>query len=1075
MKDSCFDALGRFVIENYSAARPFASFLPGIAGPMGIPMWVFYVNRGQAVTSFGVESKDNPIMEFQPANKAYRTTATTGFRTFVKLQGRVYEPFAPWQRPTSAQRRMFVGMNELELQEIAPEQGLQTEVLYFILPGESFAGLVRRVTLTNLSERPVELEVLDGMPAVMPCGVDNRGLKDMSRTTEAWMEVFNLKQRIPFYRLRASAGDTAEVQAIRAGHFCLSYAVQHGRARLLPALVDPRAIFGQNTALNVPDRFQQLSLDALLGQRQITCGQTPCGFFGAAATLAPSQALTLYTIVGHASSIEHVQDQQARLQGKTYVREKRREARELARELTDIVATTTSAPLFDAYCRQTFLDNVLRGGWPMLLGDDERPHVYHIYSRKHGDPERDYNAFYLAAEYYSQGNGNYRDVNQNRRKDVWLNPRAGDANVRLFMSLIQADGYNPLVVQGSKFTLAPDKRAAVLDAVVQPQRLQAVLSRPFSPGQLLKHVQDFKIELRVPPADFLSLALRDAEQHFEATFGEGYWVDHWTYNLDLVESYLAIYPEREDALLFGDSSWPFYDSPAIVCPRAEKYVLSGGKPRQLGAVIEDAEKQALIASRAEKPNWARVDNGRGAMYRTTLFAKLVCLALNKFATMDPAGMGVEMEAGKPGWYDAMNGLPGLFGSSMPETFELQRLLACTLRVIEAKGVHTVSLPVEVWAFLNDVVAYLKTYNPSIAPERDHVYWDAVAGAREDYRARVRLGFDGATRAIGLEELAEFLSLFLVKVRAGIARALEMNDGLPPTYFVYEVKEYEILRDADGNPKQDDGGRPYIRVKSFEPIVLPLFLEGAVRALKVQPDRSAARRLYERVKASDLFDHKLEMYKVNASLQDQPHDIGRARAFTPGWLENESIWLHMEYKYLLEVLRAGLYEEFYQDFERALVPFLDPGVYGRSPLENSSFIVSSAHPDETLHGCGFVARLSGSTAEFLSVWTMMMAGQQPFYLHDGQLCLAFKPALPGWLFDQDDQVTFKFLGDCTVVYHNPARADTFREGVEPYKIALDTRDGQTIELDGSVIAAPHAALVRAGQVRSVRVFFGEGGE
>ncbi len=26
-----------------------------------------------------------------------------------------------------------------------------------------------------------------------------------------------------------------------------------------------------------------------------------------------------------------------------------------------------------------------------------------------------------------------------------------------------------------------------------------------------------------------------------------------------------------------------------------------------------------------------------------------------------------MEAGRPGWYDALNGLPGLFGSSMPET------------------------------------------------------------------------------------------------------------------------------------------------------------------------------------------------------------------------------------------------------------------------------------------------------------------------------------------------------------------------------------------------------------------------
>jgi hypothetical protein len=37
-------------------------------------------------------------------------------------------------------------------------------------------------------------------------------------------------------------------------------------------------------------------------------------------------------------------------------------------------------------------------------------------------------------------------------------------------------------------------------------------------------------------------------------------------------------------------------------------------------------------------------------------------------------MGIEMEAGRPGWYDALNGLPGLFGSSMPETYELLRLV-----------------------------------------------------------------------------------------------------------------------------------------------------------------------------------------------------------------------------------------------------------------------------------------------------------------------------------------------------------------------------------------------------------------
>ncbi|MFZ1597541.1 MAG: hypothetical protein WAW26_16940, partial [Anaerolineae bacterium] len=89
MKSYHFDPLDRFVIEDYDAFPPFASFLPGIAGPLGIPLWAFYVNRGQAIAGFGVESKDTPIMEFQSANKAYQTVAYTGFRTFIKVGGKV--------------------------------------------------------------------------------------------------------------------------------------------------------------------------------------------------------------------------------------------------------------------------------------------------------------------------------------------------------------------------------------------------------------------------------------------------------------------------------------------------------------------------------------------------------------------------------------------------------------------------------------------------------------------------------------------------------------------------------------------------------------------------------------------------------------------------------------------------------------------------------------------------------------------------------------------------------------------------------------------------------------------------
>ena len=141
----------------------------------------------------------------------------------------------------------------------------------------------------------------------------------------------------------------------------------------------------------------------------------------------------------------------------------------------------------------------------------------------------------------------------------------------------------------------------------------------------------------------------------------------------------------------------------------------------------------------------------------------------------------------------------------------------------------------------------------------------------------------------------------------------------------------------------------------------------------------ARTLYQ-VRESALYDRKLGMYKTNAPLAACSPEIGRLRAFTPGWLENESVFLHMAYKYLLEVLRAGLHDEFFADMRRGLVPFLDPQTYGRSPLENSSFIVSSAHPDESLHGRGFVARLTGATTEFLSMWTVH-DGRAPPLLHE----------------------------------------------------------------------------------------------
>jgi hypothetical protein len=154
----------------------------------------------------------------------------------------------------------------------------------------------------------------------------------------------------------------------------------------------------------------------------------------------------------------------------------------------------------------------------------------------------------------------------------------------------------------------------------------------------------------------------------------------------------------------------------------------------------------------------------------------------------------------------------------------------------------------------------------------------------------------------------------------------------------------------------------------------------------------------------------------------------------------------------------------------MVPFLKSEIYGRSPLENSSFLVSSVHPDKLLHGAGFVARLSGASAEFLSMWTQMMAGIRPFFMQGEKLFLAFRPILPSWLFAEDNTATYKFLGRTMVTYHNPKRRDTFDPHTTTRSIVLHHVDGNSIELNGGIIPAPYAERVREGQVKQIDVYF-----
>ncbi|MFH1825867.1 MAG: cellobiose phosphorylase [bacterium] len=1006
-----------FVIDNYNQAPTFSSFFPGIAGIFGCPMWVFYANRGQCITSAGVQNKDGAIIEFQPANKAYRDVGLFGWRTFLKVDGQYYEPF---RENTPFPHEMRISPDALVISETNPELKIKTEVTYFTIPNEQVPALARQVKITNLSNTGKTIEVIDGLPAIVPYGFNNDLLKRISYTIGSWIVIENLEGKAPYYKLKVKPADVSATELVKKGHFYIPFTKQG----LLQPIVDPALIFSESNGLESPLSFIEAK-NYQVPKKQLTTGFTPAAMAYEKITLAKKAEFELFSIIGQAESLDQLNQLKTKMAKKQYIVEKRAANKKLIDDIGDFQATSSALPNFDLYAKQTFLDNTMRGGLPVKF--DHK--MMYLYYRKHGDMERDYNDFQLMPCYFSQGNANYRDINQNRRNDIFFNPEVAEDNIIRFFNLIQLDGFNPLLVLSSRYSLKSLKEAEKLVAkhIKNPDAcLNTCLTQPFLFGCLIKGLDDAETEYKTTREKFATELLNLAEVHDDAVHCEGFWIDHFSYNTDLLESYACIYPDRLKDLLLNKKIFTYFNNDHVVRPRKDKYhLVEDNKVRQ---------NESVIANSDLPPN----------QVKTTLMGKILCLIANKSASFDAEGIGLEMEAEKPDWYDALNGLPALFGSSLSETLELKRLAEYALNNLPANA--AIELPVEIKDFLEAVNHQLKGF---LKDQNAFTYWDETYKLKEEYRAAIQAGLGGKEETLSGQSAKQFLANVVNKCNCGIKKCLKKYKTYC-TYFINEVVNFEL-----GDDNQ-------VIVKKFKQTALPLFLEGFVHALKVEQDK----KIYPLVKKSPLFDKKLKMYKVNSSLAKAPIEIGRTKIFAPGWLENESVWLHMEYKYLLELLKAGLYKEFFSDIKTALVPFIDPKIYKRSILENSSFIASSAHPNQGFHGRGFYARLSGASAEFIEMWLIMMTGKEIFYLDkSGKLCFKLDPKLPSWLF-KNGQLSFKLLGSIDVTYVNKKGKNTYA-GLKPtsYKLTLNK---ETKIIKAPFIKEPYAQLIRDRKVKKIEV-------
>lgn len=991
MKRNYYFENGKFIIRDFGSRPPFTNFLPGIAGLNGCPLWAFYINRGQGMAGFGVGGKELPVMEFLPAEIAYANSPRQGFRTFLLIDGK---PFEPFRIGGSAPTTMEISRSGFSIEESGVSYKLRAE--YFGVPNRNFAALGRIVSYTNKTHFTQKVEMLDGIAQILPYGLSNFAYHETGNLFKSWMVAEGMEEGYSFIKMRSSTADCAEVSGISGGNFFLPVGD-------CGVVVDPKIVFGEDRTKTAAKQFNRKGISEQSLADQCSENEFFCSFAHRTVNVNAGDTVVFCELTGYADSREKVSKLKKQL-ALTDVIAMKKEAVEEAEKIASLVETRTAYPMFDEYIRQSYFDNVLRGGMPVTVGG--KP--YYVFSRKHGDPERDYNSFHIEPKPYSCGNGNFRDVAQNRRNDVFITPECGDFNVRYFFSLIQTDGYNPLSVLGVRFTCK--------NVPENLKRHEEFLNGKFTVGDAVT-----VLGLRGEELDRL---IEICEPVYEAEFGEGYWTDHFVYLIDLVTAYLAVYPDKKDELLYR-TPLKWFKSGARLLPANRRSVSAkDGKIRRLYSLEENGKDGWMMSG--------------GEEYKTSLAAKLLFLILIKTATLDALGCGIDMEAGKPGWCDATNGLPALYGSNVADSLELLRLINVTEELFtDSNG--EVEWSEEQNNFFNSV-SELLTASPA-----QEVFYERINELKSEYLDSAYGSFNGVYAKVSNCQALGFLSAARKKLNEGISRAKELGGGWIPTYLTFEVTQYK------------ECGSGYVIPEKFKVRALPHFSEGVAKSLSV-----GDKEVYEYAKRSELYDKKLKLFRTSEPLDGEGLEIGRIRSFPSGWLERESCFLHMSYKVLLSMLNAGLYDEFYREISTGLVPFMPPERYGRSTLENSSFIATSNHSDKTKWGKGYQARLTGANAEVLSMWRVMMGIERPFTVKNGTLVFSLTPKLHKNFFE-NGKVSFLLFGKTKITYINNSGKSTWK-GVKIANYRLI--GGETV--DACTVTGPLAENVRSGKYKQIEV-------
>ena len=763
-----------FKISNSNRMRPF--FMSIVSDS---DHWMFISSNGGLTA--GRKNSEHSIFPYYSDDKITESSEITGSKSIFQVtkngEKYIWEPFSiRFQDNFNTRCNLYKSVYGNSV--IFEEENLDLDLVYrYEWCSTDKYGFVKKSTLSNNGELPVEVNVLDGIQNVLPYGVNSALQNASSNLVDAYKRTELVKETgIGVFALSAIIVDKAEPSEALKANVVWSLGIENVNYLLSSLQLDKFRNFGdvdletdvkaEKGAYFINSKIQLVPQSKKEWLFVVNVNQDTSDIVEISKLISEESKLLQKLEDDIALGTENLVKLNAASDGLQLSSDNYKDTRHFSNTLFNIMrggifdngytiekwdlekylakankkVSRNSEDVISAL-PETFSLGVLKE--IAYKSDDKNfrrlclEYMPLKFSRRHGDPSRPWNKFSINTRDEVDGSkildyeGNWRDIFQNWEALACSYPEFIESMIHKFLNATTFDGYNPYRVTKDGF--------------------------------------DWEI---IEPDDPWSYI--------------GYWGDHQIiYLLKFLEFIEEYKPGKLES--FFDKDLFVY---ANVPYKIKKYEDLLKNPKDTIEFDEELDHRIRQDRSEIGADGALLRDENRFIVKVNFIEKILATALAKLSNFIPEG-GIWMNTQRPEWNDANNALVGN-GVSMVTLYYLRRFLKFFDEVFDKSEAESVEISQELKVFFDAIFGAFKSnaqiLSESINDKDRKTVLDALGQAGSNYREQIyNNAFTGRKSQLTINSLKEFVDISLKFLEQSI-EANKREDNLYHAYNLMTVND-----------------------------------------------------------------------------------------------------------------------------------------------------------------------------------------------------------------------------------------------------------------------------------------------